>query len=195
MAQVRMMVEADIPAVSEVRVHGWQNAYAGIVPAGYLNAMSVEEDARRRRSRFAPSDRHRLDLVATVDGAVVGWACLGPSRAAPPPATGTGELYALYLRPPVIGTGVGRALLHAVHTHAVHRGFEQMVLWVFQDNHRARRFYERAGYLADGGVHHEGYAGVTLADLRYHRFLGDLVPAEAVREPTTTHGDDRPSTH
>ena len=51
------------------------------------------------------------------------------------------ELSHLYVHPDAIGRGIGRALLE--HVKALRpRGFE---LWVFQQNERARRFYERNG--------------------------------------------------
>uniref|UniRef100_UPI0035324AA9 hypothetical protein n=1 Tax=Streptomyces castrisilvae TaxID=3033811 RepID=UPI0035324AA9 len=45
MTHVREMDEADIKAVSTIRVRGWQAAYADIVPRTYLDAMTVEGDA------------------------------------------------------------------------------------------------------------------------------------------------------
>ena len=51
------------------------------------------------------------------------------------------ELSHLYVHPDAIGTGMGRALFEHAKTLRPH-GFE---LWVFQQNERARRFYERNG--------------------------------------------------
>ncbi|HET8529203.1 MAG TPA: GNAT family N-acetyltransferase [Gaiellaceae bacterium] len=50
----------------------------------------------------------------------------------------------LYVHPDALGTGVGRALFEHVKTIRPH-GFE---LWVFQQNGRARRFYEAHGAVA-----------------------------------------------
>jgi ribosomal protein S18 acetylase RimI-like enzyme len=74
---------------------------------------------------------------------------------------------ALYVRPALIGSGVGRVLLHAVHQHAAAHGFRTMRLWVLRDNQRARRFYERAGYIWDGTVQDDDYDGVPVAEVRY----------------------------
>lgn len=156
------MTEADVAAVSEIRVTGWQAAYAGIVPRSYLDRMTVEADAHQRRKYFTKPDKSTIDLVAVdAEGAVVGWACLGPSR------TAAGELYALYVQPSLIGSGIGRALLQAVHANALTSGFGSVLLWVLTDNTRARRFYERAGYVADGAVQADDYDGVSLTEVRY----------------------------
>lgn len=156
------MTEADVAAVSEIRVTGWQAAYAGIVPRSYLDRMTVEADAHQRRKYFTKPDKSTIDLVAVdAEGAVVGWACLGPSR------TAAGELYALYVQPSLIGSGIGRALLQAVHANALTSGFGSVLLWVLTDNTRARRFYERAGHVADGAVQADDYDGVSLTEVRY----------------------------
>ncbi|MER6449193.1 GNAT family N-acetyltransferase [Streptomyces venezuelae] len=160
------MTEADVAAVSEIRVTGWKAAYAGIVPQSYLDRMTVEADTDQRLRYFARPDKATVDLVAVDSrGAVVGWACLGPSR------TDAGELYALYVRPSLTGSGIGRTLLDAVHAHALARGFGSLLLWVLTDHHRARRFYERAGYAADGGVQADDYDGVSLGEVRYRLVL------------------------
>jgi ribosomal protein S18 acetylase RimI-like enzyme len=68
--------------------------------------------------------------VAERHGTVVGFAVIDD-----------GVLEHLYVKPCEFGTGVG-AMLFA-HTKKMHpEGFQ---LWVFQQNARARRFYERQG--------------------------------------------------
>ncbi|MFJ3973918.1 GNAT family N-acetyltransferase [Streptomyces sp. NPDC090021] len=169
--RVREMDEADIEAVSAIRVRGWQAAYAGIVPRSYLDAMTVEEDTDRRRQWFSRPGRASRDLVAVGDRGPVGWVCFGPLRGGTPGAGRAGELYALYVAPDLIGTGVGRELLDEAHAAMRGRGFGTSALWVLRDNRRARRFYERAGYRADGGTQDEVYDDVTLSELRYQRVL------------------------
>jgi ribosomal protein S18 acetylase RimI-like enzyme len=54
------------------------------------------------------------------------------------------QLYALYVLSTCYGHGVGQALLDQV------LGERPAQLWVARDNARARRFYERNGFTADG---------------------------------------------
>ncbi|MFG2483351.1 GNAT family N-acetyltransferase [Streptomyces virginiae] len=175
MMSVRVMEEADIAAVSALRVAGWKAAYVGIVPQSYLDLMRVEKDSEQRRRRFAQSGDRVLDLVAVDDrSGVVGWACLGPYRGMEAEHA-VGELYALYVQPSLIGTGVGRTLLKAVNTHAAACGFGALLLWVFRNNARARRFYELAGYSADGAVQVVDYDGVSLSEVRYRRTMPNMI--------------------
>ncbi|MGX1762035.1 N-acetyltransferase family protein [Streptomyces lydicus] len=150
---------------------GWQAAYAGIVPRSFLDGMTVEADVQQRRRHFASSKEGMTNLVAvdTLEQ-VVGWACLGRFRG-DGTNTATGELYALYVQPSLVGSGIGRTLLEAVHSHARTDGFRLMLLWVLTDNSRARRFYERAGYVADGAVQTDDYDGAAVSEVRYRRTL------------------------
>ncbi|MET7640087.1 GNAT family N-acetyltransferase [Streptomyces sp. NPDC005438] len=171
MVRVREMTEADIEGVSTVRVRGWRAAYAGMVPASYLEGMTVEEDARSRRSWFRRSSGRVLNLVAVNDRAeVVGWGCLGPERDEASP--GVGEVYALYVHPDLTGHGIGTQLVRALHSRAVERGFDTLTLWVFEDNLRARRFYASHGYVADGGTRRDTFGAFVngvVTELRYRR--------------------------
>jgi L-amino acid N-acyltransferase YncA len=134
--------------------------------------MTIEGDAEQRRDWFSRPLRQSTDLVALDSGDLVGWISFGPYRGRVPGAGRTGEVYALYVRPDLIGGGVGRALLGEVHAGMEAQRFQTSALWVLGDNQLARRFYERAGYLPDGGTQEDDYDGVTLTELRYRRALG-----------------------
>ncbi|MET9365053.1 GNAT family N-acetyltransferase [Streptomyces sp. NPDC006632] len=170
MVDVREMTGADVQAVSRVRVLGWRAAYAGLVPQPYLDGMSVEDDARQRRAWMSDPRRQGSDLVADAGAGPVGWVSVGPYRGATPESR-VGEVYALYVRPDLIGQGIGRALLDTAHACAKARGFGTVALWVLGGNEGARRFYEKAGYVADGEEQSDTYDDVELTELRYTRSI------------------------
>lgn len=171
MVHVREMDGADIEAVSAIRVRGWQAAYAGMVPRTYLDAMTVEGDAVQRRQLFSRPGRPSRDLVALGDRGPVGWICFGPCRGEMSVPGRAGEVYALYVLPELTGRGIGQRLLEEAHARMKGRGFDVSLLWVLAGNRRARRFYERAGYRADGAAREDAYDEVTLTELRYQRVL------------------------
>ncbi|WP_367319893.1 N-acetyltransferase family protein [Streptomyces sp. HUAS ZL42] len=166
--RVREMTLADCDRVSEIRIRGWQTAYEGLMPQSYLDALSATEDAERRRARFGQGDGSVVNLVAEQDGEVVGWACHGPYRDGEV-RTGDAELYAIYVTPDRFGSGVGRALL----AESVRRcaGHARVFLWVLKENARARRFYERAGFHADGTEEPFEVDGVEVPEVRYVKGL------------------------
>lgn len=171
MTRIRLMTEADVPAVAEVRVSGWQHAYRGLVPHTYLDRMDAGSDAARLYARLEYPDPHVEDMVAEAeDGTVAGWSCLVPYRLDETDGgrfDGDGELYAIYLRPEWIGRGVGRALVRDAIARSTGRDWPELRLWVLEGNARARRFYERAGFAHDGGREPFTVDGVAVPEVRY----------------------------
>ncbi|MFF8971158.1 GNAT family N-acetyltransferase [Streptomyces sp. NPDC014995] len=164
------MTLADCDRVSGIRVRGWRTAYRGLMPQSHLDALSVTEDAERHRGRLSQGDGGVVDLVAEQAGEVVGWAAHGPYREGAH-RTRDAELYALYVDPARVGTGVGRALLAEAVRRTAARGHRRMYLWVLEENVRARRFYERAGFHADGAREPFDVAGAAVPEVRYVRDL------------------------
>jgi len=92
-------------------------------------------DEVRRRWREALGEDGRSVLVCEEDGELVGVAMTGPEW-----------LDGLYVVPERWGRGVAAALHDAALEQARADGFERCHLWVLEENHRARRFYERRGW-------------------------------------------------
>ncbi|MFI6488566.1 GNAT family N-acetyltransferase [Streptomyces sp. NPDC050564] len=169
---VREMTLADCDRVAEIRIRGWQIAYKGLIPQPYLDALSVERDAARRRAYFELGGGEVVNLVAERHGEVVGWACHGPYRDDEVRA-GDVELYAIYVHPDRVGEGVGRALLRESADRCAAAGHARMLLWVLKENTPARRFYERAGFATDGAEEPFDVDGVAVPEVRYVRVLAD----------------------
>ncbi|MEV5959598.1 GNAT family N-acetyltransferase [Streptomyces sp. NPDC051987] len=167
--QVRPMALDDCDRVSEIRVRGWQFAYRGLMPQPFLDGLSVEQDAERRRARYRDGGNAVTELVAVRGGTIVGWAAHGPYRDGDV-RTGDAELYALYVDAAHLGTGVGRALLGTVLEQCA--GHTRVRLWVLKENARARRFYEIAGFVADGAEEPYEVDGVAVPEVRYVKELG-----------------------
>jgi ribosomal protein S18 acetylase RimI-like enzyme len=169
MLVVRDLTEEDIDAVATLHVRTWQAGYARIVPADVLDALDPAAFAERRRSRAVPPGARTV--VADDGGKIVGFASFGPylleEEDAYDPATG--ELYAIYVDPDRWGTGAGRALMAAAREALTAAGYPVFRLWVLEENHRARRFYERAGMAPDGDrdVYTPRGSSAALPEVRY----------------------------
>lgn len=154
---VRRAMPCDADALGAIHVRSWQQGYSGVIPADHLAAMSVEQRQQRwqrildspaefsERPDVAPAD----NLVAETAGVVVGFTTVGASRDDGAGA-GTGEVYSIYVDPAVWGAGAGRLLMAAGLQRLRERGCTEATLWVLEGNARARRFYERFGFVADG---------------------------------------------
>jgi ribosomal protein S18 acetylase RimI-like enzyme len=163
--EVRNATVDDAQAIETIRIRGWQRAYRHVFPAEQLDAMPV--DWSRWATRI--SDPPVKWTILVVGDPVVGFAATGPSRD-DDGLDGIGELYGIYVDPDAWGAGAGRALIAAAED-ALARDFAEATLWVLEDNPRARRFYELAGWAWDGTRKVDAFLGVDAAEVRYRRLL------------------------
>jgi ribosomal protein S18 acetylase RimI-like enzyme len=167
---VRPAAAADAPAIGTVHVEAWRAAYRGLVPDAILDGFSIAGRIAHWRGALAarPADDPRRIWVAAVAGRVAGFATTGPARdeSAPPPP-GAGEIEAIYLEPELVGRGIGRALFARAAQDLTARGFDPLVVWVFEANPRARAFYEAAGFRVDGARHDIDFDGAVVPEIRY----------------------------
>ena len=151
----------DASAIAGVHVGTWQAAYEHVFGAERLARLDVE----RRRVMWERSlaAGQTSAFVAEEDGRVVGWCTVGASR----DDDADGELWGIYVLPEAWGTGAGPALMAAALEALRAAGFREAILWVLSDNPRARRFYEREGWGADGTEREDELLGTTVAETRY----------------------------
>ena len=159
---IRPGTAADAEEVARVHVETWQAAYARVLPGKGLARLSAERGARR-----AELHRRSPPIVAELAGRIVGFVSVG--RGVDP---GTdGELYAIYVHPDHWGEGVGRELITAGESRLRELGHRHAILWVLEDNPRARRFYELAGWTPDGTARPIEIFGVHVPEVRYEKRL------------------------
>jgi ribosomal protein S18 acetylase RimI-like enzyme len=171
---VRPASSSDAAAIAGVRIRSWRAAYAGIVPAAYLDGLDLAGETATWSERLgAPAAVWvRVAFIAEppVPPRLVGFVSAGPARHAG--EEGLGEVWAIYVDPEAQGRGAGRALMDAAVRGLATRGFGDAVLWVFEANASARVFYERLGWAPDGAAKPLAIGGAAPIELRYRRSLG-----------------------
>lgn len=97
------------------------------------------------------TDSRFVIRIGSIDGADIAYAKLGPPSLPFKPEGPSIELRQFYVLAPHHGTGIAREMMDWVIATARERGAGELYLSVFEDNHRARRFYARYGfeYVAD----------------------------------------------
>jgi ribosomal protein S18 acetylase RimI-like enzyme len=167
---VRRAIPEDAAAIADAHIRAWRTAYRGLVPDAILDGLSIQRRTvfwHDEIVRISTGDPHRT-WVVEGEGRVVGFAHTGPGNdeAAPPPA-GAGEVFSIYLAPEARGKGHGRELFGTATRDLAERGFDPIVVWVFEANPAARRFYEAAGCRPDGTRHDVDFDGVLVPEMRY----------------------------
>lgn len=179
MVTIRPAVLADAEAIADVQRASWFAAYSGIIDDDVIDQVTAPDGGERVRARFRGRPWARTVVACDDAGDVAGYASFGPERdvfdqAWPPPLTVAGvaaetaELYALYVHPAAWSAGLGRALMDLALVKTAKLGYPEIVLWVLERNARARRFYELAGYSADGASHDVTSLG-NVTEIRYRR--------------------------
>ena len=169
---VRAAVESHAPDIARIHVRTWQSAYAGIVNADYLAALSIPERTKTWAAGLSQGrmpDGGRI-FVAEIEGEVAGWMTCGASRDDGADAD-TGELHGIYVDADVQGRGVGAALMQVCCDELRHSGFTRATLLVFSRNISARNWYEQHGWTFDGTEAVFTIGNQEVSEVRYARDL------------------------
>jgi ribosomal protein S18 acetylase RimI-like enzyme len=162
--EVRRARHDDARAIADVHARTWQGAYEHVFGAERLAGVSLPARVAQWERILAAG---QSDVFVATDDGVVGFVSTGDSRDADAEA----ELYAIYVLPGAWGSGAGAALMHAGLGAMRARASGDAVLWVLEDNPRARRFYEREGWALDGERKEDEYLGIRVAEVRYRIVL------------------------
>ncbi len=169
---VRRARTDDASAISEIHARSWQSGYEGLIPQDYLDGLDPAPGAVRWTQSLQQADWSRGGtlVVADYDGRLLGFAT-GQASRDEDADTSVAEVWAIYLAPHVYGEGYGRELMTATLDFLAYLGYAQVTLWVLDTNARARRFYEAAGFRADGALKVDDGRGFPLREVRYRRSL------------------------
>lgn len=136
-----METEEEMDGKGYVHWKSWQESYTGLIDRTYLEERITLEKciqiAHRRPERI---------LIAKDGEKVIGFVGYGAYR--DDTLSDHGEIYALYVLQSYQIQGVGHALISAAMK--LLRNYDQIALWVLEDNERAIRFYKRCGFHFDG---------------------------------------------
>jgi ribosomal protein S18 acetylase RimI-like enzyme len=144
--QLSLAVNDDALGIAETHVRTWQAAYQGIVPAEYLDSLSVvTREAAWRESIIRGTPEI---LVAREQAAVSGFVAYGACRDEGV-STSQGEIWAIYVTPSLWSRGIGRRLWLAARERLTQQDYQRVSLWVLAENVRAIRFYRAAGFSPD----------------------------------------------
>jgi GNAT superfamily N-acetyltransferase len=133
----------DAAAVAAIWESGWRDGHLGNVPDELVALRTPESFRTRAAERVADT------TVADVDGALAGFVMVVGD-----------EVEQVYVSTAHRGSGVAAALLAEAERLVAAAGHRSAWLAVVPGNARARRFYERSGWVDDGGFDYPAtYAG------------------------------------
>ena len=145
--RIRKAIPTDAPGIAKVHVDAWRSSYAGVVPEETLSGLSYSERETLWDDILTSLETDRRCFVAETrdaqDTKIVGFASAG--QECDDHEGYEGEIYAIYLLEDYQRIGLGRHLIQSAAKRLLDDGIKSILLWVFEENHRARRFYESPG--------------------------------------------------
>ena len=150
---MRPAANADVPVVASIWFRGWRDGHVGHVSDELVSARTEASFRLRAARRVADT------TVATVDGAVAGFIMVGED-----------EVEQVYVARAHRGTGVAAALPAGAEEIIASNGHESAWLAVVSGNARARRFYERHGWIDTGLIDYLAATEEGSVSIPAHRY-------------------------
>lgn len=144
----RDAVPGDAPALARLGARSFFETFGHLYdPADLALFLQNHAVARWAQELADPGFAIR---IGEADGTMGAYAKVGPPSLPFEPRGRSTELRQFYLLKPWHGSGAAAELMDWVIKTARQRGAEHLYLSVFTDNHRARRFYARYGFVEEG---------------------------------------------
>jgi GNAT superfamily N-acetyltransferase len=162
--ELRAMTADDAGEIAETVRQGFES-YRSWAPSGWEPPTAVSEEAQIRARLATPGF---WGLVALEDGGYAGHVSFVPAREHPvrDPAPGVAHLSALFVRAPWWGTGLADRLHARFLEAAAAQGYDTLRLFTPAGASRARAFYERRAWEAQGEPASEPMLGLDLVEYR-----------------------------
>ena len=139
---------ADLPAIDALFRSSFSDTFAHLYKAEDLAAFFANFTPDAWREEF--DDPRYAFRLAEADGDLVGFVKLGPPSVPVESRADRIELRQIYIDKAWLGQGIATVLMNWAINEARKRGAQELYLTVYVDNHRARRVYERYGFVPVG---------------------------------------------
>jgi ribosomal protein S18 acetylase RimI-like enzyme len=142
MLQFREAAMEDAKSIAEFHAASWRKYYRGIWPDAFLDNDAYNNRLKVWQQRLTTPASNQYILLAEKDKLLCGFACIYLNDDA---VFGT-LLDNLHVSEKVQGLGIGKALMKmAAAKMDEFKPGDKFYLWVLEENHQARKFYEHLG--------------------------------------------------
>lgn len=136
---IRKATILDAERITEIQVHAWKESYRHFLPEDILGNFSVHSRVDRWKSLFAQEEEriYAFDVNEVVHAFIHFTIDSDLNQA---------EIVRLYVDPKQWRSGFGKKLIDFARVELNALRIGEIILWVAEENHAARKFYEEQGF-------------------------------------------------
>lgn len=140
---IRKALIGDEKTLAYIQIESWKSAFADIISEEdmikYTNIIKAEE----MYSNVLNSDYAKVSIleIDSKPHCIAAW-----SKARNPEFSDSAELICIHSLCDNRGKGYGSEMMKHILEEIKNSGYENVLLWVFEKNNRARCFYEKHGF-------------------------------------------------
>ncbi|GAA4551217.1 GNAT family N-acetyltransferase [Pseudonocardia xishanensis] len=164
LASVRPAVDTDVDEIVRIQAETWRLVYADLLPPAALDALTSEDARGTWQDAVAAGEPYHV-LVALEGEWTVGFCAA--AHYAGQDGLAIAEISTLLVEPRWGRRGHGGRLLAAAGAALRRAGSREGRAWVPEADTASRRFYERAGWAADGAVRTLDTGEGTVREVRH----------------------------
>ena len=140
---IRKAVSGDEQVLAYIQTQSWKAAFADILSPAELERCTNPEKAEQMYHSVLRREDCNMAIEFVVDQphCIAAW---GKNRCDLGDAVG--ELICIHSLRNHWGEGYGSAMMEYVLARFKQEGYKSVILWVFEANTRARKFYEKHGF-------------------------------------------------
>ena len=156
---IRKATPEDAYDWAECSIHCWQSAYRDIYPSEIMGNLPLEKEQRIEKYKKRLATPGEVEYYTVLHSRkMIGFLVTSEIHS---------EIYAIYLLEEFWGKGYGKEVMAFAVNKLTRVNPKEITLWVFEKNTRARRFYEKYGFMHDGGRKPSNRYDIPMDELRY----------------------------
>lgn len=140
----------DADTLALINSKSFQQAFKGIIPDDFLKVKFSYERLKERLYKEL-NEESTISCIIYKDDLPVGMQTFGESDNKERDKSEI-EIWRIYLLPEYWGQNIGIEFISWGLKELKKKGCKKVVLWVVEQNARARKFYEKVGFTHDGEI-------------------------------------------
>ncbi len=164
--RIRAAKKEDATSLANIIVESWKSAYSEIIPKDEITRYL---DKDRRKIQFEKFiENGEIVLIGLLNEMPCGLVFANKDN--DEGLENCGSIYSIYLLEETWGKGLSSKLMDQTIEILKEEGCKQISLWVYEENLRARKFYEKHDFIFDGSKKYSRFSNKPL-ELRYIKQL------------------------